>query len=136
LENNGDLTMAGIIKTKKFLQSTLTAEFGGTTSIPTKAQVGDGTTAASEDDTTLENQNPVSDFNFQTNYPNIDLNNLFAETRFRLGTTEANGVLITEAGNLDASDNLKDRALFSSISKTSDDIAIISIKTKARNVQP
>ena len=131
--------MAGIIKTKTFLASTLNAEFKGVSSVPTKGGVGTGTTAAGENDTDLETPVDIDGDNFkefQINYPSVNTVALSAETRFRLGTTDANGNLITEMGNFDASDNLKDRATFSSFSKTSSDIGIFSTKTKVRNVQP
>ena len=131
--------MAGIIKTKNFLKSVLNAEFKGVTSVPTYGRVGTDTTAPSENDITLGTKVLIDadyDREFQLNYPSIDETALKAETRFRLGTTDANGNLLTEAATFDDDDVMKDRAVFSSISKTSADIAIISIKTKVRNIQP
>jgi hypothetical protein len=128
----------GSIKTKKFLQQMLTAHFSGTSTPPTKMKVGTGTTTPTENDTTLTNQVPVDggsiyDVALQAGYPIVDETELNAETSVILTTTMANGNLITECGEFDASNNLQSHHVFDGESKSNTDIFVIVEKTKIRN---
>jgi hypothetical protein len=75
------------------------------------------------------------DIAFQTGYPLVTLAELKAETRFRLGTVDAVGANLSEMATYDAAGVMKDRAVFSSLSKSSSDLLIGAIITKARNAQ-
>ena len=115
----------------------MNAEYNNVFDPPTKGKVGDNNTAAAENQTDLVNAVEIfggsEETGFQVGYPTVDLSSLSAEERFRLGTTDANGELLVEAGIFSDGDVMKSRATFSSISKTDQDIAIFVFRTKVRN---
>jgi hypothetical protein len=126
------------IKTKTFLKNMLNAHFSGTSSPPTKMRIGTGTTTATENDTSLTNQvttDGVStyDIALQAGYPIVDETELNAETSIILTTTMANGNLITECGEFNASTELQSHHVFDGESKSNTDIFVIVEKTKIRN---
>jgi len=61
---------------------------------------------------------------FDAGYPIVDENSSEVEMQTRLGTTDAIGYPITEAGHLDDSDNLLSRSVASADNKTTSDIFI------------
>ena len=73
------------------------------------------------------------DVPFTVNYPLINSGDLSAETRATLTATQANGSLITEFGEFDASNNLHSHIVFDAESKEEQDIFILIEITKLRN---
>jgi len=69
---------------------------------------------------------------FQTGYPVVTAAQYKAETRGRLGTTDANGSLISESGEINADGDLESHSVFDGESKSDTDIFVISEITRIR----
>ena len=119
------------LKTTKFMQDMLNAHFLATTNPPTQMKAGTGTTTPTESDTDLETS--VITKALSSGYPQVDTADLTGKTRIVLGTTDANGSLITETGEFDVGGNLQSHNVFDGESKTATDIFIIVERTKLRN---
>lgn len=104
-----------------------------TQTAPTVFKIGTGTVDVQVTDTALGTMitawNTGTDTKtFESGYPDFDTTNKEVEVRGRVTSAHANGYSISEAGtfNLDGTNVMHDRTVFTAISKTSlDDVIII-----------
>lgn len=124
----------GIVKSKVGMRSMMSAEFLGTTSVPTKGRVGTGTSTPDEDQTELDTQ--VDNTDLTLGYPKVTTSGQASATvRWKLNTTDANGNTITEAasGATASGADIKERAVFDGVDKDSSTILDFVVISKLRN---